>query len=66
MMFGNCELMSENELLENLCAYDIRNPNNVLSTEIEQSDDSCFCDSCFYGTSKLANNFPKTFKNNQK
>lgn len=49
---------------ENLCIYDTRNPNGVISfltkEEIEEeglttkAKDYCCCDNCAYGRTKLA------------
>jgi len=42
---------------ENLCAYDIRNPHNVIDTEFgsdEPTKEPCMCDNCFYGRTTLA------------
>ena len=51
--------MNYEEVLENLCYYDRRNP---LSVNHVDEDDSpydktkkCSCDNCFYGRTKLAN-----------
>lgn len=45
------------ELLEMLCYYDERNPNNVLDDDYdsEHEPSECFCDNCFYGRPHLAN-----------
>lgn len=45
------------ELLEMLCIYDERNPDNVLDEDCDPHRDprDCFCDNCFYGRSHLAN-----------
>lgn len=44
-------------ILESLCYYDIKNPNNNL--DLLDKDDiptkkDCYCDNCFYGRTKLA------------
>lgn len=44
-------------ILEKLCTYDSRNPNNCLSVVDEEdviSQTICYCDNCFYGRTKLA------------
>lgn len=49
--------MEPTEILENLCAYDKRNPDNCLVEEVvEESDrkEPCYCDNCFYGRTELA------------
>lgn len=47
-------------VLESLCYYDSRNPDNVLE-HIDYSEEEyrllegdCLCDNCFYGRTKLA------------
>ena len=60
--------MTEREVLQNLCNYDLRNPDCVnfgdwlekemeLKTVIKTEDGTirCFCDNCFYGRAELAN-----------
>jgi hypothetical protein len=43
------------DVLENLCSYDKRNPNNVIDEdEPEEPRTNCYCDNCFYGRDKLA------------
>jgi len=44
--------MSEDEVKEKLCYYDIRNPNNI--SEDKHSNKECYCDNCFYGRTQLA------------
>lgn len=51
--------MEENEILENLCCYDTRNPFKIEVEEDEKPKGKCFCDNCFYGRSKLANEILK-------
>lgn len=42
-------------VLENLCAYDKRNPDYLFEEdEPIKPRESCFCDNCFYGRNKLA------------
>lgn len=59
------EIMTEQEIKEELCYYDTRNPDNVAihgmtEDEIkeegygEHKKENCFCDNCFYGRTKLA------------
>ena len=61
-------MMTEREVLQNLCNYDLRNPHGVnfndwlekemeVKTVIETEDGTirCFCDNCFYGRAELAN-----------
>jgi hypothetical protein len=57
--------MTENWIYENLCYFDLRNPNGVKDAmSIYDEKESalfgnhakldCFCDNCFYGKSKMA------------
>ena len=50
--------MEKNKVLENLCYYDIRNPNNILEISDElghvKSQLDCYCGNCFHGKTKLA------------
>ena len=51
--------MSKEDILENLCGYDKRNPNFNKHYEWEQGErerimKDCSCDNCFYGRNKLA------------
>ena len=60
--------MTEHEILTNLCYYDLRNPDGVKNTlsedfgydedEIKEhgnfSKKDCYCDNCFTGRTKLA------------
>lgn len=50
--------MTLKEIKSNLCYYDIRNPNisvdEETTLEISESHDDCFCDNCFKGKTKLA------------
>ena len=57
---------------ENLCNYDIRNPNGVVTYLIKEelkeegfkdkAKDNCSCDSCFYGRTTLAEELLKYIK----
>lgn len=44
--------MTIKEILENLCWYDKRNPDYDPETE---KSEICYCDNCFYGRDRLAN-----------
>ena len=50
-------------ILESLCYYDSRNPNNnlenddVTEEEYKNAPGDCICDNCFYGRTKLAQNY---------
>jgi len=48
--------MMYEEILENLCYYDKRNPSyDVITNNGEyKKQKDCFCDNCFYGKTKLA------------
>ena len=51
--------MDYKEVLNNLCYYDIRNPEGFISNmyegeEIPKPGKICYCDNCFYGRTKLA------------
>lgn len=39
---------------ENLCTYDLRNPDNTVLYESDVKVDPCYCDNCFYGRTELA------------
>ena len=44
-------------ILEYLCCYDDRNPNNIWDDDDEDKPkprDNCACDSCYYGKDQLA------------
>lgn len=45
--------MSLQEIKENLCYYDPRNPDNVLDSNMVINNE-CYCDNCFRGCTKLA------------
>lgn len=53
--------MTIEEIKLNLCYNDERNPdyNDLHSDDCEEEEhvrqDNCFCDNCFYGRTKLAN-----------
>ena len=58
--------MNRKEILQNLCWYDPRNPDNFMRGNLEEEREreelyregrkgKCFCDNCFYGRDKLAN-----------
>jgi hypothetical protein len=68
--------MTEREVLQNLCNYDLRNPDCVnfndwiekemeVKTVIKTEDGTirCFCDNCFYGRAELANHILELNKN---
>ena len=46
------------EISENLCYYDIRNPDCFVEDDSEDHkeprNNNCACDNCFYGRDKLA------------
>ena len=48
--------MTRDEILENLCAYDLRNPYGVSPDpdDYREPRGNCHCDNCFYGRDKLA------------
>lgn len=48
--------MERNKVLENLCYYDERNPNNIKldDEDFTYVKEDCYCDNCFYGKTKLA------------
>ena len=56
--------MTEQEIKEKLCNYDLRNPDGVVSyldaDEIKEEGygnykkENCSCDNCYYGRTKLA------------
>lgn len=53
--------MELQQILEKLCYYDKRNPNNYLEY-IDEEDipkDICYCDNCFYSRTELANEILK-------
>lgn len=49
--------MNRQEVLENLCYYDKRNPTLFHLVEEQDSpkeERECYCDNCFYGRHELA------------
>ena len=46
--------MNKQEVYENLCWYDERNPNNDYNDGDTEPRKDCYCDNCFYGRDKLA------------
>ena len=47
--------MEKDSIYVCLCAYDLRNPNNVVDQELGiTKPDNCSCDNCFYGRTELA------------
>lgn len=56
--------MTREEILTKLCYYDLRNPNGVIDDMSEEelkeynygnyTQKDCYCDNCFYGRTKLA------------
>lgn len=44
--------MKDEEVKSNLCSYNPRNPD--YDEEFAPAKDLCFCDNCFYGRTKLA------------
>lgn len=62
--------MTEQEIKEELCYYDTRNPDNVATEEEikeegygEHKKKNCYCDNCFYGRTKLAEELLKHVSN---
>lgn len=49
--------MTREEITEQLCYYDPRNPDYIDGTKKE--GDICYCDNCFYGRTRLANELLK-------
>ena len=49
--YGRGAHMTEQEIFENLCTYDERNP---LYDWPGIPREGCYCDNCFYGRDKLA------------
>lgn len=50
--------MDISEVSENLCSYDKRN-HLGLHDEEDEKPNPCYCDNCFYGKDKLANELLK-------
>jgi hypothetical protein len=46
--------MTTTEIKQRLCTYDIRNPDNTIIDEWDVRTEPCYCDNCFYGRTKLA------------
>ena len=54
--------MTEKEVLESLCYYDKRNPENVaqfldegdILKDFDHNKDRCYCDNCFRGKTRMA------------
>lgn len=46
--------MTIEQIKEQLCYYDKRNPNYIESDRILSKDTYCSCDNCFYGRHSLA------------
>lgn len=56
--------MEMHEILSNLCNYDTRNPNGIVSCMSEEeikeegftasAKADCYCDNCFYNRTQLA------------
>ncbi len=67
--------MEMNEILSNLCAYDIRNPlwvkSDYTDEELkekgyqEKAKENCLCNNCFYGRSRLAEYILELLKSEQ-
>ena len=69
------ETMTEQEIKEELCYYDLRNPDGVNSygfletEEIKEEGygnhkkEDCSCDNCFYGRTKMAEELLKYVSN---
>ena len=66
--------MTEKEIKEELCYYDLRNPENMVSygltkDEIKEegygnhSKKDCYCDNCFYGRTRMAEELLKYVPN---
>ena len=56
--------MENREILENLCYYDKRNPENVVDDYTEEEikavkSKGCHCDNCFYGNTVIAEELVK-------
>lgn len=68
------EIMTEQEVKENLCYYDLRNPDNTVvygmtKEEIKEegygnhAKKDCSCDNCFYGRTTMAEELLKYVSN---
>ena len=54
--------MTTEEILQSLCYYDKRNPDRTAEDDeikAHSSNEKCYCDNCFYGRTKLANELLK-------
>lgn len=57
----------DKEILSGLCCYDERNPDRVIDDEAIKdykesiSKGKCYCDNCFYGRTKLAEQIIKNY-----
>lgn len=49
--------MKREQILENLCVYDKKNPDNQC--EWGEASQPCFCDNCFYGRTDIAKDLLK-------
>lgn len=61
--------MTKEEILTNLCYYDNRNPEGIISNILEWYDEDdmrqpnpCYCDNCFYNRTQLAEELLKYVK----
>jgi len=67
--------MTEQEIKEELCYYDLRNPDGVNSYDLLDAEEikeegygnhkkeDCSCDNCFYGRTKMAEELLKYVSN---
>jgi hypothetical protein len=54
--------MTKEEILGKLCYYDSRNPENQIDDDdvpLPKAREGCYCDNCFYGRTKLADELLK-------
>ena len=49
-------------ILERLCYYDIRHPDYEMDDDAPKPMENCYCDNCFYGRSKLAEEIVKLYE----
>jgi len=69
------DIMDRNEVLENLCFYDVRNPDGATQEIIDDHSKAlkrdskrtghevlCSCDNCFYGRTELAKEILRLIK----
>ncbi len=52
--------MELEEIKSNLCWYDVRNTDSLISVEdkkefVKENEECNYCDNCFYGRHELAN-----------